>query len=120
MTILSVVLLCAVPIVSVAQLVSVAQPSDVLDLKSKLRFHSESVYSPLSIAGRCIRGDAPGIGTPEEWGQGGGSYGKRFASTVAYSGMHEVLAFGLIRRCTRTRDIFDRATRDSRGERPRT
>jgi hypothetical protein len=35
------------------------------------------------------------IGTPEEWGQGGGAYGKRFASTVGCSGIHAILAFGL-------------------------
>lgn len=84
------VLLCAVPIAGIAQ------PSDVLDLKSKLRFHAESVYSPLSIAGAAAyAGILQGIGTPEEWGQGAGPYGKRFASTVACSGIHAVLAFGL-------------------------
>ena len=35
------------------------------------------------------------IGTPEEWGQGAGAYGKRFASTVACSAIHAALAFGL-------------------------
>jgi len=29
------------------------------------------------------------------WGQGGGAYGKRFASTLAWSGIHGTLAFAL-------------------------
>jgi hypothetical protein len=33
--------------------------------------------------------------TPTEWGQGGSGYGKRFASTLACSGMHSAMAFGL-------------------------
>ena len=32
---------------------------------------------------------------PREWGQGGGAYGKRFASTVACSAIHGAIAFGL-------------------------
>jgi len=87
---LSVVLLCAFPVASMAQ------PADSLDLKSKLRFHAESVYSPVSMAGSAAyAGILQGIGTPEEWGQGAGSYGKRVVSTVGYSAVYGVLAFGL-------------------------
>ena len=90
MTILSVVLLCVVPVAGMAQ------PADSFDLKSKLRFHAESVYSPWSMAGSAAyAGILQEIGTPEEWGQGAGAYGKRFASTVGYSAIHGVLAFGL-------------------------
>jgi hypothetical protein len=90
MKILSVVLLCAVPVASVAQQV------DSLDLTSKLRFHVESVSSPWSMAGSAAyAGILQEIGTPEEWGQGGGAYGKRFASTVACSAIYGTLAFGL-------------------------
>ena len=90
MTILSVVLLCAVPVAGLAQ------PADSLDLKSKLHFHAEAVYSPWSMAGSAAyAGILQGIGTPAEWGQGGGAYGKRFASSVACSAIHGVLAFGL-------------------------
>jgi hypothetical protein len=32
---------------------------------------------------------------PTEWGQGGAAYGKRFGSTLAWSGIHSALAFGL-------------------------
>ena len=84
------ILLCAVSMVSTAQTV------DPLELKSKLRFHAESFYSPWSMAGSAAyAGILQGIGTPEEWGHGGEAYGKRFASTVAGSGIRAVLAFGL-------------------------
>jgi len=89
-TTLRVVLLCAVPIAGIAQ------PSATFDLTSKLHFHAESVYSPWSVTGSAAyAGLLQEIGTPEEWGQGGGAYGRRFASTVACSGIHAVLAFGL-------------------------
>jgi hypothetical protein len=88
MTVLSVVLLCAV------SAAGMAQPVDPLDLKSKLRFHGERVYSPWSLAGSAAyAGILQGIGTPEEWGQG--AYGKRVVSTVGCSAIHAALAFGL-------------------------
>ena len=90
MTILSVVLLYAVPVAGIAQ------SAVSFDLQSKLRFHAESVYSPLSVAGSAAyAGILQGIGTPEEWGQGYGAYGKRVVSTVGYSAVYGVLAFGL-------------------------
>ena len=67
------------------------QPVDSFDLKSKLRFHAESVYSP----GRWLdplhtREFLQAIGAPEEWGQGGNAYGeaRRFypsATTAIYA-----------------------------------
>jgi hypothetical protein len=90
MTILSVVLLCAVPVVSMAQ------PIDSVSWKSKLSFHAESVYSPTAMAGSAAyAGILQEIGTPEEWGQGGNAYGKRVASTVGYTAIYGALAFGL-------------------------
>jgi hypothetical protein len=90
MTILSVLLLCAVPIAGMAQ------PQDAFDVKGKLRFHAERLYSPWSMAGSAAyAGILQGIGSPEEWGQGAGAYGKRLASTVGCSGIHAALAFGL-------------------------
>jgi hypothetical protein len=90
MTTLSVILLCAVPIACMAQ------PQDALDPGSKFRFHAASLYSPWSMAGSAAyAGILQGIGSPEEWGQGAGAYGKRLASTVGSSGIHSALAFGL-------------------------
>jgi len=90
MTILSVVLLCAVPVVAMAQAV------ESLDLNGKLRFHEESVYGPWSMAGSsAYAGLLQELDAPEEWGQGVGAYGKRFVSTVGCLAIHGALAFGL-------------------------
>jgi len=90
MAIFRVVLLCAVAVAAMAQ------PVDSLDLNGKLRFHAESFYRPSSIAGTvAYAGILQGVGSPAEWGQGGGAYGKRLASTVGGSAIHGVLAFGL-------------------------
>jgi len=90
MAIFRVVLLCAVAVAAMAQ------PVDSLDLNGKLRFHAESFYRPSSMAGyAAYAGILQGVGSPAEWGQGGGAYGKRLASTVGGSAIHGVLAFGL-------------------------
>jgi hypothetical protein len=90
MRILRVVLLCAVPLAGMAQSV------DSFDVMNKLSFHAGILYSPWSMAGSAAyAGILQRIGTPEEWGQGAGAYGKRFASTVGCSAIHSVLAFGL-------------------------
>ena len=90
MTTLSVALLSVVPVVAMAQ------APDSLDLGDKLRFHAESVYSPLSLAGSvAYAGILQELDAPEEWGQGAGAYGKRFVSTVGCSAIHAALAFGL-------------------------
>jgi hypothetical protein len=90
MTILSVALLCAVPVVAMAQAL------ESLDLNGKLRFHEESVYNPWSMAGSAAyAGLLQELDAPEEWGQGAGAYGKRFVSTVGCVAIHGALAFGL-------------------------
>lgn len=90
MTLLSMALLCAVPVAGMAQ------PADSLDLKSKLRFHGESVYGPRSMAGSAAyAGILQVIDAPKEWGEGADAYGKRVASRAGYSAIHGGLAFGL-------------------------
>jgi hypothetical protein len=90
MTPLGAVLLLAAPVLGMAQ------SPDALDWKSKLLLHVESTYSPLSMVGSAAyAGILQEIDKPEEWGQGGGAYGKRFASTLGCSGIHAALAFGL-------------------------
>ncbi len=79
--------------VSVAGLAQQAAPLDVTD---KLNFHAQSVGSPWSLAeSAAYAGILQGLDAPEEWGQGAGAYGKRFASTLGASAIHGVLAFGL-------------------------
>jgi hypothetical protein len=90
MTVFSVVLLCAVPVVGMAQGVG------SFDLQSKLRFHAESVYGPWSLVGSAAyAGILQADTAPEEWRQGAGAYGKRFASTVGYTAIYGAMAFGL-------------------------
>jgi hypothetical protein len=93
---------CAIRAVLIAGLsaaipaASIAQSADTLDWNGKLRFHAETAYGPLGIAGSAAyAGILQGFHSPEEWGQGSAGYGKRFASTLAGSGIHGVLAFGL-------------------------
>jgi hypothetical protein len=74
----------------------IAQTSDALGLTGKLRIHAESTYAPAAIAGiAAYAGVLQAADAPKEWGQGAGAYGKRFGSTLAWSGIHSALAFGL-------------------------
>jgi len=74
----------------------IGQTSDSLSVTAKFHFHAENVYSPLAIAGTAAyAGILQADGAPKEWGQGVGAYGKRFSSTMAWSGIHSALAFGL-------------------------
>lgn len=112
MTIRRAFLLLAVSVAGVAQQ---ATPLDVMD---KLSFHAQSVGSPWSLAeSAAYAGILQGLDAPEEWGQGAGAYGKRFASTLGGSAIHGALALAWTQRCTRTRGIFDRETRVSGAER---
>jgi hypothetical protein len=90
MTVLSVVLLCSVPVVALAQ------PITSFDVNSKLRFHAEGVYGFWPMAeSTAYAGILQGTNSPREWGQGSGAYGKRVASAVGGSAIHAALAFGL-------------------------
>jgi hypothetical protein len=73
-----------------------AQPVDPLDVISKLNLHARSVASPWSLAETAAyAGILHGLDSPREWGQGGGAYGKRFASALGGSAIRSTLAFGL-------------------------
>jgi len=73
-----------------------SQTLDSLDVIGKLHYHAERTYSPLSLVGfAAYAAVLQADDAPREWGQGGGAYGKRFASTLAWSGVHNTLAFGL-------------------------
>ncbi len=90
MTILGALVLFAIP------LPVLAQAFDAFDVSGKLRFHAGSVYSPWSLAQSAAwAGILQERGTPREWGQGGGAYTKRLASTLGGSAIHGALAFGL-------------------------
>ncbi len=64
--------------------------------EGKLRFHAVSAYNPAALAGALVYdGFLQGIDYPREWGQGGLGYSKRLGSTLAYSGVRNLLGFGL-------------------------
>src|SRR6266567_5867710 len=86
--------LCAVA--AAFPVTGLGQTDDSLGVRAKFHFHAENMYSPLAIAGTAAyAGILQADGAPTEWGQGAGNYGKRFASTMAWSGIHSALAFGL-------------------------
>ena len=90
MTVCCAALLCAVP------MVAMAQPVDPMDVMGKLNFHARTVGSQLALVGTAAYAEILQVhGTPEEWGKSGGAYGKRFASALGSSAIHGVLAFGL-------------------------
>ena len=73
-----------------------AQPADALSVKGKLEFHVKSTLGPAALAGSAIyAGIMQKASFPEEWEQGVKGYGKQLGSTVAASGIHSALAFGL-------------------------
>ena len=74
-----------------------AQPTEPLDVKAKLNFHAKNSFAPMSLAGlAAYAAILQEANAPEEWKQGGAAYGKRFGTMVAWSGIHGVLAFGLL------------------------
>jgi hypothetical protein len=89
-TVLTIVVMCGVPVTAAAQAPGSA------DLSSKLRYHAEATFGPWSILGSAAyAGILQGVDAPREWGQGAGAYGKRVASSIGGSAIHGVLAFGL-------------------------
>jgi hypothetical protein len=59
-----------------------------VDWQARLAFHAESNYGPMAMLSfAAYAGFLQEINSSAEWGQGGGAYGKRFASTLAWSGI---------------------------------
>jgi hypothetical protein len=87
-----------------------AQPVEPLDAMSKLNFHAQTFGSPWPLAeSAAYAGILQWLGTPKEWGQGAGAYGRRFAPALAGFAIHGVLAFSLNSTPHRDRDIFARS-----------
>jgi len=73
-----------------------SQGADSSEWQAKLRFHANSAYGLQGlVASATYAGYLQEIDSPREWGQGGVGYGRRLASTLAYSGVRNVLGFGL-------------------------
>src|SRR5437868_6596433 len=72
------------------------QSAESLDVSGKLRYHAEATYKPMALLGvAAYAGVLQADGAPKEWGGGGGAYGQRYASTLAWVGIHSALAFSL-------------------------
>ena len=73
-----------------------SQTPEPLDVTGKLYLHVNRTVGPMALAGdAAYAAILQEANAPLEWKQGGEAYGKRFASVVAWSGIHNALAFGL-------------------------
>lgn len=83
-------------IVVAIPIMGVAQPFVPLDVTGKLDYQVRQSIGPLALLGdAAYAGILQGLDIPSEWGQGKSGFGKRFGLTVACSGIHSALAFGL-------------------------
>jgi hypothetical protein len=75
---------------------ALSQQFDTWGMSDKLSYHVHQSVGPLALlGGAAYAAVLQEADTPAEWGQGGSGYGKRFGSTIACSGIHSALAFGL-------------------------
>jgi hypothetical protein len=89
----------AVVLIAVSAAIPMAgfgQAAEPLDVTAKLEYHVKCTVGPGAILGdvayaAVLQAD----NAPMEWKQGGEAFGKRVASMVAWSGIHNALAFGL-------------------------
>jgi hypothetical protein len=64
--------------------------------QSKLTYHVLNAYGPEALAESAVYdGYRQLTDFPREWGLGAAGYGRRVASTLAYSGIRNTLGFGL-------------------------
>jgi len=93
---LTIVFLTAIPIAGVAQSFVPVPTYVPLDVTDKLNYHVKRTVGPLAILGvAAFAAILQADHAPEEWKQGGDGYGERVGSMVAWSGIHNALAFGL-------------------------
>jgi hypothetical protein len=77
-------------------MVGFGQTPAPLDVSGKLTYHAQYAFGPVSLLGDAAYAAVlHADNAPLEWKQGGAAYGKRLASTVAWSGIRNALAFGL-------------------------
>lgn len=86
-------LLAAIPVAGIAQ---TPDAPDALDVTGKLGYHAIIAFGPMSLAGDAgYAAILQKANAPLEWEQGAAGYGRRLVSTVAWSAIHNTLAFGL-------------------------
>jgi hypothetical protein len=72
------------------------QTAEPLDVTGKLEYHVKCAVGPGAILGDAAYAAVlQADNAPLEWKQGGEAFGKRVASIMAWSGVHNALAFGL-------------------------
>ena len=89
----------AVVLIAVSAAIPMAgfgQTPEPLDVTGKLEYHVKCAVGPGAILGdAAYAAILQADDAPLEWKQGGEAFGKRVASMVAWSGIHNALAFGL-------------------------
>jgi hypothetical protein len=88
------------PLIGILSIVFAAagfsQDPDPPTWQNKLVYHAETAYGLDAIAGSALYdGLLQEFDYPKEWRQGVPGYAERLASTLAYSGIRNTLAFGL-------------------------
>jgi hypothetical protein len=82
--------------VAAIPVVGFGQPTEPLTVTEKLKIHVNRTIGPMALVSDAAyaavlqKADAP-----LEWKQGAEAYGKRLGSMVAWSGIHNAMAFGL-------------------------
>ncbi len=72
------------------------QDDQPLSVKAKLRFHAKQTASlGFVVETAAYTAVLHWMDVPREWGQGGASYGKRFASAAGATAIRNAMAFGL-------------------------
>jgi hypothetical protein len=76
--------------------VGFGQTTEPLDVTGKLEYHAKCAFGPAAILGdAAYAAILQADNAPLEWKQGAAAFGKRVGSMVAWSGIHNALAFGL-------------------------
>jgi hypothetical protein len=82
--------LAAIPFAALGQAV------ESLDVTEKLSLHVKRTVGPMAlVSDAAYAAILQGANAPLEWKQGAEAYGKRVGSMVAWSGIHNAMAFGL-------------------------
>ena len=72
------------------------QTFEPLDVTAKFHYHVKRTIGPWALVGdAAYAGILQADAAPTEWRGGAEAYGKRLGSMVAWSGIHNALAFGL-------------------------
>jgi len=81
---------------SVFAVAGLSQDLDPATWQNKLTYHALNAYGPPALAeSAAYDGFLQEINYPREWGQGAAGYGRRVGSTLAYSGIRNVLGLCL-------------------------